>query len=81
MCSPLFQNTYITALTSNWWNSSGSILRSCCMVIILNLAQTKFSTSFLDRLINFSGTVGKLVYLNKLYVKWLCLFYLTALWG
>ena len=47
MYSPLSQNVYNCALTSNGQNSSQSFLRSCVQVIILNFAQIKFSISFL----------------------------------
>ena len=43
---------YNSALTSNRYNNSQSCLRSYSYVIILNLAQIKFSISFLDQLIN-----------------------------
>ena len=53
--SSLSQKTEHTcALTSGGQNSPWSFLRGSSQVIILNLAWIKFSTSFVDGLINFS---------------------------
>ena len=52
--SPLSQkNLCNCALTSNGCDSSWSFLRGCSWIIILNLAQIKFSITFLDGLITF----------------------------
>ena len=53
-CASRKKNLYNCALTSNGQNSFQSFLRGCSWVIILNLAQIKFSISFLDWLINQS---------------------------